>query len=153
MGRPASVRPVSCVPVWVNRGSLMSARGLWGGSGVRVWNSLSWQPCSPLLLFVNRCVCLNGSLSVELLHEPMGPDHLSPPPSVLINDSFSAAWEEEERRMMRLAERLEVRGQTALQYTVWKQVHYNQGDWISSRMGGMEMYTDEYSLMHLFACK
>lgn len=92
LGRPASVRLASCVPVWVNRGSLISARGLRGGSRVRVWSSLSWQPCSPLLLFVNRCVCLNGSLSVELLHEPMGPEHLSPPRSVLINDSFSAVW-------------------------------------------------------------
>lgn len=92
LGRPASVGPVSCVPVWVNRGSLISARGLRGGSAVRLGSSLNWQPCSPLLLFVNRCVCLNGSLSVELLHEPMGPKHLSPPRSVLINDSFSAAW-------------------------------------------------------------
>lgn len=29
---------------------------------------------------------------MELLHEPMGPEHLSPAHSVLINDSFSAAW-------------------------------------------------------------
>lgn len=86
--------PASCVPVWVNRSSLISARETRGGSGVRVRSSLNWQPCSPLLLFVNRCVCLNGSLSVELLHEPMGPEHLSPPHSVLINDSFSADWAE-----------------------------------------------------------
>lgn len=36
--------------------------------------------------------------------------------------------EEQEWRTMRLAERLEVRGQTALQYTVCEQVHYSQGD-------------------------
>lgn len=37
-------------------------------------------------------MCLNGSLSVDLLHEPVGPEHLSPPHCVLINDGFSAAW-------------------------------------------------------------
>lgn len=90
--------PVSCVPVWVNRGSLISTRGLRGGSGVKVQSSLNWQPCSLLLLFVNRCVCvcLNGSLSVRLLHEPIRPRHLSPPHYVLINDSFSAVWGGEE---------------------------------------------------------
>lgn len=92
MSRPASVGPASCVPIWLNRGSLISARGMRGGSGVGAWSSLNWQPCSSLFLFVNRCVCLNGSLSEELLHEPMGPEHLSPPRSVLINDSFSVAW-------------------------------------------------------------
>ncbi|TNN31221.1 hypothetical protein EYF80_058627 [Liparis tanakae] len=38
----------------------------------------------------------------------MGPEHLSPPHSILINDSFSAAWEEEEEEEeRRMDERLE----------------------------------------------
>lgn len=66
--------------------------GTKGGSGVSLWSAPNWQPCSPLLVFVNRCVCLNGSFSAELLQEPMRPEHLSPTHSVLINDTFSAAW-------------------------------------------------------------
>lgn len=40
------------------------------------------------------CAGLNRSLSVEQLHEPIGPEHLSPPQRGLINDSSSGTWGE-----------------------------------------------------------
>lgn len=48
-----------------------------------------------LIVAGNRCLCLNRSLSVELLHTSMEPKHLSPHHNILkllVNDSFSAAW-------------------------------------------------------------
>lgn len=56
---------------------------------------------------------------------------LTPPTVFSSMTAFQQPGEEEEeveRRMMRLAERLEVRGQTALQYTVCEQVHYSWGN-------------------------
>lgn len=146
LGKPDSVWPVSCLPVLVNEGSLISARGLRGGSWVRVWSSLNWLWCRPLLLFVNRCVCLNGSLSWSCYTSQWGLSTSHPLTIFSSMTSFQLPRKEkgEKRRTMMLAERLEVSTDSATVFSVGAGT-LDRG-WISTCMGGMGMLTST----HLF---
>lgn len=61
------------------------------GEGTELAELATMHPIVTVCYQVCVCVSLNGRLSVERLHEPIGPGHLSPPHRGLINDSFSGA--------------------------------------------------------------
>lgn len=71
-----------------------------------------------------------------------GPEHLSPPNSVLINDSFSAAWPGGGRGGEDDKAASEIRNESTDSTTVCEQVHYSQGERPSSVTEGIGIHRE-----------